>query len=279
MEYITGIFNNRELAILTWLIILFIWALTNKHFRQVLLVILKFFSSLQILIPLAFMGAYIWGMIYLFSEVRLWNISNLKDTIVWILGSAFVMFVNVNDVKDNKYFTKILNDNLKAILIVEFIVNAYTFGFWSEFILIPCIVVLSLSLSVAERDKKYGILKDFLQKLMSFIGLVFVVYSFYKAFTNLSDFATVGHLTEFLLPPVFTIAFLPFMYIASLYAIYQYTFIRLSIFKNEKKLIRYAKLRIFTRFHFNHAKLRKWSERVGALKFSNKEDIEDLLNK
>lgn len=279
MEYIRELLNNREQAIAIWLVIISLWALTYKPFRKIPALFLNTLFSKSIILPITLMGIYIGAMVISFWKLGFWNLSNLKDTIIWVLGSAFVMFINVNNVKDNGYFKKIISDNLRFILIVEFIVNVYTFNFWVEFFLIPIIVVLSLMLVLAERDQKFSILKNLIYNVLALIGLYLIVYSFYSAFIGFPNLATNSRIVEFLLPPVFTILFLPFMYIIALYAKYEQIFMRLSIFKNEKKLINYAKWRIFMKFGLKLNALNSWASRVGALRFLHKQDIEDLLKK
>lgn len=280
MEKIFLSFSGREMAAMISTLLFLLWALSIKGFRIALIPLIKTFFSRQILIPILAMCIYIVAMVLFFYNIGFWNISNLKDTLFWGLGTAFVMLMNVSDARNENYFKKIIIDNLKLILIVEFIVSSYTFNFWIELIVvIPFLTLLVLLKVVAEKDQKYLQVNRVLDFLIGFSGFALICYSFSEMLVNLIDFISLNNFIGFLLPPVFTFLFLPFMYFAGLYVSYEHVFIRLNVFRNDKKLISYAKWKIFLKFKLNLKRLNKWSSRVGIMKFNTKQDIHDLLNR
>jgi hypothetical protein len=73
---------------------------------------------------LATMILYVCILVLLFSTIGFWQTNLIKDTVIWSLGTAFVHLININQVtKSEDYFKTILFDNLKLILVLEFIVN------------------------------------------------------------------------------------------------------------------------------------------------------------
>lgn len=279
MSYLANIFNSREIAIGIWTFIFLLWTLSFKSFRKSLSSLFKAFFVWQIIIPILLMFLYITLMVLIFWIAGLWKITNLKDTVIWGLGTAFVMLMNVKNTGDDHYFQKVILDNVKLILIVEFVVNFRTFNIWIELFIIPLLTIIVMLNSFVERDQKYKQIKKILEILVVYAGFCLLCFSFYNVVVDFSNFASLDNLVDFLLPPVFTILFLPFMYAAALYALYQSVFVRLRIFNNDNGLITYVKLKIFQKFLFNFRKLNRWAKGVGILKINSKQDIVDLLDK
>jgi len=142
MNFLRNLLDNREIAIAVWLIILFIWSIFHKNIRKSILAIFKTFTTRVIFIPALLMLLYIGLMVYCFSAFGLWDISNLSDTIVWFVGAAFAMFINIGYIKERDYFRKVILDNLKIVVFIEFITNLYVFDLWVELILVPVFAMI-----------------------------------------------------------------------------------------------------------------------------------------
>ena len=124
MNTITDIFNNREMAIILWLLIFLIWVLTFKDIRSS---IHSFGGTLfQKLFIIAFlaMSIYVGLILLLYFYLHLWDLTMVKETIYWFFGTALVLSFNVNNANDDEdYYKKILLNKVKFILILEFIIN------------------------------------------------------------------------------------------------------------------------------------------------------------
>jgi len=138
-----SIFNTREIAIGIWVTLFFVWALTQPSIRESLSKVLFILTKKVILIPLALMAGYIGFMVWGLNKLGLWEVSQLKNTILWSGSVAFVSLIRLNDIANNPdYFKTTLKDNLRLITILEFVVGFYTFPLWSELLLVPFSVVL-----------------------------------------------------------------------------------------------------------------------------------------
>ena len=154
MQSINNILDNREIAIFFWMGILFLWAIFNKKIRQSLIGVLKALTKKAVAISSLLMILYIGLMIYLSQKIDLWRPSNLGETILWIFGVAFVMFVNVNHASEDYYFRNIVVDNLKFVVILEFITNVYVFNLWIELILVPIMAFIGAIWGYSSFDLK-----------------------------------------------------------------------------------------------------------------------------
>jgi len=252
-------FNNREIALFIYLLIFIIWSITKKQIRESIFKIFKSLTDklilLSILALLIYVDLIIFGLYYL----KFWDFTLLKDTIYWTFGVGFIMMMNTNKaIQEEHYFKNILKDNFKLVLILEFILGLYVFGFITELILAPIVILFSILLAISETSKEYYQVRNFLQILFGIIGIGYLIFSFYKIYQDFSEFASYGTLKSFLFPILMMILFLPFIYLYTLFIQYESLFVRLGFsLKDDKVLRRYAKKRILIAVNISLLKLKK----------------------
>lgn len=229
------------------------------------------------------MVLYVSLIVSLFYKIHLWDISLLKDTILWFLGTAFIMFININKVTvENSYFKNILVDNLKLSVALEFITNLYVFNIFIELILVPIIFFTVAMITIADSEKKkdYAQVKQILRVFLTIIGLCLLIFAFIHVFGDFKDFATVQNAKDFLLPLLLTGTFLPFIYLLALYATYESFFVRVDIWlKENKELARYTKWQVLRECRINLNKLNKFSKQssIELMSVKNISDVTRLI--
>ncbi|MBW2995406.1 hypothetical protein KY312_03560, partial [Candidatus Woesearchaeota archaeon] len=181
--------------------------------------------------------------------------------------------------EDERYFKNVILDNLKLIVLLEFIVNLYVFNLAVELILIPILVIIVIISAIAGLKEEYRLVKKVFDYILGIIGICFILFAFINIFIDFPGFANVDNLRSFLLPPILTVVFLPFMYLFTLFAAYEIYFIRLDIFNENKEITRYAKRKIFALCHFNLKRLNKLSKEVKIMKIFNKNDVLTILQR
>lgn len=275
--------NGREKAFIVWLLIFLFWALTKKNIRISMLGVFKAIFQKKIFAMFVAMFCYVFLVVLLFSKIHIWNASLMKDTIFWIFGSAFVLLMNVNKVaQDEHYFRKILLDTLKLSLVLEFIINLYSFNFWIEMIFVPVIFVIGAMRAVAEIKKEYLPVKKAIDYVLSFVGIFLVIFAVSKIFGDYQGFATTNNLRSFVLPPSMFLAYTPFLYLFALVMAYEILFVRLDFFlKNDKALASFAKQKIFRLCSLNLGKLNRFAKESTSdiLNLKDKNDILNLVAK
>lgn len=277
MSQINEYLDNRELAILVWLGIILILALSKKSIRKSFFGVIKAFFQKVIFISTCLMLLYIGSMIYFFYRIGLWDTTLLSDTIVWVVGVAFVMYMNINRVKNDDYFKRAIIDNLKLIVVIEFITNLYVFNFWVELILVPVLAILGGVMAVSSSNPKYAQVESCLSKLFIVVGLGFLSFAIYNIVVNFQGFVTIDNLKEFLLPFVSTILFLPFIYIMALYVTYDLIFMRIRYLIKDKSVARYTRLKTIFSFHLNLKSLNQWHDKIIREKFNSKDDVKRVI--
>ena len=139
---------------------------------------------------------------------------------------------------------------ISATIILEFIIGFYNFSLGWELVLIPfvtLIALLSLVANLKKDDRPSKLVAKFLNNLLSIIGIGIFIFTAYKLTVSFKEFFTLSNLKSFLLPPIFTIIFLPLIFVTVLYMKYEAIFGNLNRYKfltdSRKKTIKYSILK------------------------------------
>jgi hypothetical protein len=268
--------NNRELAFAAWMILFFAWAMTKSGFRTSLKGVGRALVNEHILTIIAVMAVYIALMVWGLRELGFWDASQLKTTIIWAISVAFVSLLDLQSIaEDADYFKKSIKDNLKLIVVLEFLISFYTLGLLAEFlVVIPVSTVIGAATVYAGTDKKYAPVEKLLSNVMALFGAALVGHALYKLTTEFASFATRDTLVEFSLPPVLSFLFLPFLYALAAFASYEKTFIRIGFTIKEPALLSYAKRQSVLRFRLDTTLLKRWATRLQMMNPTTKADID-----
>lgn len=279
LYFLINTLNGREKAAIAWILILLLWALSKRDTRASILNLLKTIFHKKIITVIIAMFVYVALILLVFSKIFLWNIALTKDIIFWIFGSAMVLLINVNKIsRDDHQFKKILKDNLTLIVIIEFLVSLYSFNFWIEMLFVPALFIVVAIGVVATTDVKYLPVKKVINFVLLFIGVFLIIFAIFKVVTNFQDFMTMDNLRSLVLPPLLTLAYIPFLYIFALIIAYEMLFVRLDFFlKNDKSLADFAKKKIFLLCLLNLRKLNKFIN-MNTASFHQLNHKNDILN-
>jgi hypothetical protein len=273
-------FNNREKAVIIWSAVFFVWALSRKEVRILARNLLHILFCSKVTVIISAMLFYVSMLVLFYSQIHIWNALLIKETVFWLFGAGFVVLLNATKTyQESHFFRNLILDNLKVVVLLEFISNLYAFGLPVELVLVPMMVFIVGLQAVAESEPKYLLVKKVIDVLMAVIGLTLLVYVVYRVATDFSDLATLENLRGFLYPLLMTLGYLPFLYLFGLFLAYESLFTCISIFmKRNDRLANFTKRRIFTLCHMNIGILRRFrkecsSELVGAVDEDNVVDI------
>ena len=266
--------NNREIATAVWLTIMFLWALSISGVQRSIRDLLKVFFNKKIIIPLIAMLLYIGLMVLALKKIGFWDVSAAKDTILWTLGSAFATYFSLNKAgQDNNYFKNVILDNIKFVLILEFVVNLYSFSLPVELIVIPVVSFIATSNAFAESKPEYKQVRKLLNFILGVFGLYLLSFTIREIVLDFQNFASLKNARDFFLPILFSLVFLPFVYVMALIMQYEMFFIRIDIANKNSDVAKYVKGKVLAACHINLSKLNEVSKNAGYPKVSNKEDV------
>ncbi len=198
MKSISEILNNREIAVLVWISIFFIGALLKRDRRSAFYKVLKALYVKQIILSIICMLLYVSLMVFAFYSIGFWDKSAIKDTILWTFGVAFVMLVNSNKASnDENYFRKVVVDNVKIVLIFEFIINLFTFSLIIELIVMPIVTIAVMMKAIAELKTEHKQVENILNNALIIFGSIVIIFTFYRVIIDFKSFATLQNLRDF----------------------------------------------------------------------------------
>jgi hypothetical protein len=145
-------------------------------------------------------------------------------------------------------------------------------------IVIPIVSVIVILNAFAESKKEYKQVSKLLNFVLGVFGLYLLAFTFREVILDFQNFATLRNLRDFCLPPLFSIALLPFVYMMALLIQYEGLFLRIDFANKNLDLAKYAKRRVLTACHINLSKLSKVSKSAGYPKVNNKEDVLGWFN-
>lgn len=275
--------TSREVAVMVWLLIFILWSLSKKELRQSAIELIRTLFQGQLLIIFGTMFIYIALILWGLYKMHLWNILHIKEVIFWIFGSAIILLMKINKVThEENYFQEILRDNLKVVLIIEFIVTTYTFNFWVELLFVPTIFFIIALSAMSGIKKEYSPIKKGLDFTLSLIGLCLIGFAVLQIMSNMNGFWNLNNLQSFILPPLLTLTFIPFLYIWAIFMTYEMLFIRVDAFlKQNKDLAKFTKIKIFQSFFLNLKKLNAFQKEnaIHLLQVQNEEDALNLIRR
>lgn len=246
MDKIINSLSTRETAWVIWILFILLVCILSKNIRKSMFGVLKALFAWKI--SLSLLVFFIHTAIYVFILFKLgfWNISFLKDTIIWTLSFGLLSLLNVNKVDSSEYFKKIFFEAIKWTIGIEFIVNFFTFSLTKELILVPILVFSTIMQTVASLKQENKQVENLFKNLLSAFGVFIFFFSLYKTVDQYSKLFTIANFKSIILPVILTITFLPFMYIYNLIVKYEslWLILRFNI-KNEKDRKRVQRQIIF----------------------------------
>ncbi|MFW5794768.1 MAG: hypothetical protein ACOCRK_11700 [bacterium] len=276
------VFNNREIAIGLWLLVIFILMIRKKNIRNFLKGLLKRLFNIKILVSILLMFMSTIIIVLLLYYINFWDSSLLKDTIIWFLFIGIVTCVNtLASRRDEDELKKIIYDNLRVLILIEFIINYYTFSLIIELIIMPFITLIFLLEILVEKEEKYLSVKKLLKTVQTVIGFFLIFYFISNLVSSYQSFISYKTLKSFLLPIILSLFYLPFIYLFFLYSKYEMVFVRLQMGSlKSKELINYAKIEIIKTCIFDLNKVKKLlNDNISNLMhIQNKEDVDKLID-
>lgn len=270
--------NNRELALLIWILFAIIWVVSYPKIRKSFFNLIKAFFKWKLTLAYLLMFLYITCLVLILKAIAIWKIDHIPLTVLWSLCVAFSMLFNYKEANRKNYFKNSIKDNMRGLVFVEFFVNLYVFNLWIELIIVPMSAIIVGMKAITEKNKEYETIDKFLNLIFILGGFSILFYVGYKTVTDFENFATIQNLESFYMPILLSILFTPFVYISALMAAYETLFTRLQFFVPDKAVLRYAKFTTMLSIGFNLPKLIKWSDYINKKwRFKNKKEVKEAI--
>lgn len=108
-------------------------------------------------------------------------------------------------------------------------------------------------------------------------GVGFLVFETYKTITSFETIANLDTLRDFALPIFYNIAFIPLLWVMSIYEAYESVFVRLKFVVKDKTLHSYTRRKLITCFRTDIGALNTWFREAWSGAFSCRSDIDQSI--
>lgn len=249
------IFSTREIAVFIWFCLVAVYCLISKKMRSSVISLVKCALNKNIVLPFIFLSLYSSLITFLISKAVALKAIFIKDIAIWTIFVGIpICFSAVNNVeKERNFFRDIVADNLKLTAVVQFFTGAFTLHIIAELFMQPILFFLTITECYAEKNKNHE-LQRFCQVLMAVIGFIAIGLSLKMAIESFSLKNSIDLLIEFLIPIIFSVAFIPTSFFLTLFAKYQLLFCRLS-FKEPAKNKKKYRLKIIKACNFRMSRI------------------------
>ena len=229
-----SILSTREWATLIWGCIFMLYVLCHSEIRKSLWNVIVIFFDKKLRILWEIILLYVLTITIVFCYLPIWENIYIKDIIIWFLFSGLIYCMNaVSSEADETYIKKILKDNLKFTMILEFFMSTFTFNIWIELAIIPVITIITVMNVIAERKEEYKSVHKLLDSVLAIAGF-WIFYETIKIGINeYKQLNIINTLVSFMIPIAYLILIIPLEYALELYSKYELLFLRMT-FKEEK---------------------------------------------
>ena len=229
-----SILSTREWATLIWGCIFMLYVLCHREIRKSLWNVIVIFFGKKLRILWEIILLYVLTITIVFCYLPIWENIYIKDIIIWFLFSGLIYCMNaVSSEADETYIKKILKENLKFTMILEFFMSTFTFNIWIELAIIPVITIITVMNVIAERKEEYKSVHKLLDSVLAIAGF-WIFYETIKIGINeYRQLNIINTLVSFMIPIVYLILIIPLEYLLELYSKYEVLFLRMT-FKEEK---------------------------------------------
>ena len=229
-----SILSTREWATLIWGCIFMLYVLCHREIRKSLWNVIVIFFDKKLRILWEIILLYVLTITMVFCYLPIWENIYIKDIIIWFLFSGLIYCMNaVSSEADETYIKKILKDNLKFTMILEFFMNTFTFNMWIGLAIIPVITIITVMNVIAERKEEYKSVHKLLDSVLAIAGFWIFYETIKIGVKEYKQLNIINTLVSFMIPIVYLILIIPLEYILELYSKYEVLFLRM-IFKEEK---------------------------------------------
>lgn len=234
-----SILSTREWATLIWGCIFMLYVLCHREIRKSLWNVIVIFFDKKLRILWEIILLYVLTITIVFCYLPIWENIYIKDIIIWFLFSGLIYCMNaVSSEADETYIKKILKDNLKFTMILEFFMSTFTFNIWIELAIIPVITIITVMNVIAERKEEYKSVHKLLDSVLAIAGF-WIFYETIKIGINEhKQLNIINTLVSFMIPIAYLILIIPLEYILELYSKYEVLFLRMTFKEEQDKRIR-----------------------------------------
>lgn len=276
-----GSITGRDIAIVLWIGALALFLLQKAGIRKSVFRLPGNLVNIKVTGSFLSVALYASVVVVVLRNLGFWDFSLLKDTIYWyfVVGVPLLVTSAIAD-SGAKLVKHLVADNIRAVVLLEFLVNTFTFPLGIELFLVPTACFLGLLPLVFENKREHESIAEFAKAASSIFGLAVLGYICVRIFSEWNEFVSFETVRNLTFPLVMSAVYVPFLYVVLLVVTYEKAFVWLKLgCSKEPNIIAHARKQIFLQHGLNIRKLREFinKNRFQLKKIRTKEDIARIL--
>lgn len=222
--------NNRQWAVLFWLVVLLGWALSQPELRSNMRDIARAALEPVLLLSLVMMAAWMTSLVYAAERIGLWDLDLATDTVFWFVFAGLVLFGAFGDAtKQEHFFRRKVLTVLEIGIAVEVLSDFFVLNLVVEIVLVqPGLALLTVLSVAAARRAEHRMVKVVADSVLIVASVAILSYVAVSLLHNWSAVDKGDLVREFALPVWLTVGALPFVYAVGLLDAYMSVFRRID---------------------------------------------------
>ena len=271
-------FNSREIANLIWGLIILLILLCSGTIRKSIIGIVKSLFNKHFAYGYIIAIHYILVCIWILYKIKVWDLSLIKDTIMWGLFVALpLMFKAVKTDIFKKFTKEIIKPLIAFSVIFEYIYGLYTFDWRIELLLIPLGIVIGGMLAYNENKREHRNTYNLLKWISTFLGLISFAFITAHFYNHYIDYINRLILMQFLVPLFLSLMFLPLLYSISMYTQYENSFISLKWHLNAPDVFKYTMRKAMILFNVDLEGMERLKKLIFAKNLQTRQEIDQAI--
>jgi hypothetical protein len=209
--------NSREDAILLWTLLVAGFLIYKDARVTVGGLVSVARVALHPKLVLLFGSALVYStlLVYAASDLGLWHTTTLKATAYWFLGTAVVLAGHAatrSSPWDREFIRPVLKRVVGVTILIELVVNLYTFPVAAEVIGVGVVLTFSMLKAFADSEASPDPrIRPIIDGVLVAVLLVYLLYDVVRGLGDVLDGVGRQRTEEFLVGPALTIALIPFL--------------------------------------------------------------------
>lgn len=225
--------NDRQIATLLWIGLLFVAALAWPTGRKGLVDVARGFLSRSIWPLFALLALWSLGLVLVGRLIGIWTVALAADTGFWFFTTAVALLFNFTTAsKEPDFFKRTAKKAFGLTLIFGFLSDLYVLSVPVEFVGQGVVAVLAGVSAVAAHQRESADARKLVDGCLSIVWLSIPALGCLRLVANRSNDEFSDLARQLLMPAWMTLGVLPYVYAVALYAAYQMAFIGIG-FRNE----------------------------------------------
>jgi len=232
-------FSSREIAVAFWTVAFFTLALSKKGVRESALGLVRQALLSKLILVWLSLAAYAVILVLGLRELGLWTIDLLKDTLIWFAFGALTYPFQFHDPQKTPRVLRVLvRDSLSVLIVVEVLVETYTFSLPIELIIVPTVTLIAVMGAVAEIREEHKPVAKILGNVQALVGFVLIAVVVRRAALD-PDHSFVAALWSSLIVVVLSLATWPYVCFLRLVFAYEGMLWRIGWKKNVSRVFKH----------------------------------------